>query len=321
MSQIKKSYFLPDADEIIHIAENQARKKRISESKDKMIFVADNIVERLEKALDSIPLQSKLSKFEEELINLTLKENIVKNMRFSLLQIIRIITGLKRKGVGKAGVKGDKKETKEFFGRLYSMTKKLDKTIKQYNALQKQLSELPAIKEDKFSVILAGIPNAGKTTLLKRLSGSKAKIASYAFTTTSINLGFIKTNYDEIQLIDAPGLLEKQAGKETNIEKKTKAALTHLSAAVLFVVDPSKNSGNSISSQKRLLDGLKKEFSEKQFIVVINKDDLVSKEELEKIGKEFDSTLFDGEKRQGKELFGALYECFKKSLKEQLVRS
>src|SRR3989338_11658000 len=107
MSQIKKSYFLPDADEIIHIAENQARKKRISESKDKMIFVADNIVERLEKALDSISLQSKLSKFEEELINLTLKENIVKNMRFSLLQIIRIITGLKRKGVGKAGVKGD----------------------------------------------------------------------------------------------------------------------------------------------------------------------------------------------------------------------
>ena len=43
---------MPDADEIIHIAENQARKKRISESKDKMIFVADTIVERLDTALD-----------------------------------------------------------------------------------------------------------------------------------------------------------------------------------------------------------------------------------------------------------------------------
>jgi nucleolar GTP-binding protein len=103
--------------------------------------------------------------------------------------------------------------------------------------VKKTLRTFPILKDEP-TLVVAGIPNAGKSTFVKALTGSNVRIAPYPFTTTDILIGYKSVRHSEYQIVDSPGILDRPMSERNTVELQAVLAIKHLADIVLFIIDP-----------------------------------------------------------------------------------
>jgi GTPase len=122
---------------------------------------------------------------------------------------------------------------------------------------------------------LAGLPNAGKSSLLRRISNAKPKVADYPFTTVAPVLGTVEgPDARQLTVADVPGLIEGAAdGAGLGHE-----FLAHLERArlLLHVIDGAdRDPVERFHAIDRELSAYGAELDERPQVVVLNKVDLL----------------------------------------------
>ncbi|MCK4763691.1 MAG: GTPase ObgE [Candidatus Aminicenantes bacterium] len=130
---------------------------------------------------------------------------------------------------------------------------------------------------------LVGLPNAGKSTLISKISGAKPKIAAYPFTTLTPNLGVVYKGYDSLVVADIPGIIEgAHKGEGMGID-----FLKHIerNRVLIFLLDVSGYAQpGPLKTFEILRDELKSyktNLTRKRYFVVGNKIDLLEKKDGE----------------------------------------
>src|SRR5665213_2213827 len=128
---------------------------------------------------------------------------------------------------------------------------------------------------------LAGLPNAGKSTLLAAVSRARPKIADYPFTTLKPQLGVVRVDDQEFVLADLPGLIEG-ASEGAGLGHRF---LGHVErcAVVLHLIDAT---GDDVVGAWRTIRGELAAYGhgliDKPEILALNKSDAVPPAELTK---------------------------------------
>ncbi|MCX6734060.1 MAG: GTPase ObgE [Candidatus Peregrinibacteria bacterium] len=143
---------------------------------------------------------------------------------------------------------------------------------------------------------IIGLPSAGKSTLIARVSNAKPKIAAYHFTTLSPNLGVVslerllKEKDASFVLADIPGLIEgAHEGKGLGHE-----FLKHVQRTKILIHMIDASDTDIPTSYKVINNELKKfdkNLAKKPQIVVVNKRDLIPTEEQEDFLKDIQKKL------------------------------
>jgi len=278
---------------------NRMKKSRIIEL-DKIATVKQVLTKQLDIILDSYPQTAHLDTFYLELIKATLDYYMLKKslgaLNWAKKQINTLFRQYNQKIKKSQKLESINKYRNEFYGRTVSVLKQIKKNLEYLEHARKIMRDYPAIKTGMPTIVIAGYPNVGKSTLLRKLTKAKPKIASYPFTTKNIMLGYIDK---KIQFIDTPGLLDRPIQKRNNIEKQAVLAIKYLADKIIFVIDPSETCGYPLKDQKKLMNELKKTLKT-ETIVVLNKIDLASEEQMKQVSK-LKAVKISAEKGKGME--------------------
>lgn len=308
-----KNILLRDPEEVLEFAFRKASEKaekakvfgkRVEIAKEKEKIRIENVGNYMKNAffkmVKSFPDLKGVDEIYIELLRIYINESELKKYLSKLSWSARKIHELQRIYLKKLkGVKSSNEARnirKEFYGRVSSIIKKLRKMYNKIPDLR-ELKKLPDFSEEK-TIILAGLPNVGKSSLLWRLTGSRPEIKDYPFTTKGLMIGYLEKGGRRIQVIDTPGLLDRPIEKRNKIEKKAIVVLEKLADLVIYVFDVS--GVILLKEQENLLKEIRKIF-EKKIIIVANKTDIADKRIFEYLKEKYNPYFISCKSGEGVE--------------------
>ncbi|HPS65019.1 MAG TPA: GTPase ObgE [Ignavibacteria bacterium] len=138
---------------------------------------------------------------------------------------------------------------------------------------------------------LVGFPNAGKSTLISKISAAKPKIADYPFTTLIPNLGIVRyRDYESFVVADIPGIIEGASeGKGLGLQFLRHIERTRI---LLYMIDATQLEGKKpkeFFAQFKILESELKKYSDKlskkPYVICFTKTDAISDELKKKLNK------------------------------------
>ncbi|KAJ7545018.1 hypothetical protein O6H91_09G103200 [Diphasiastrum complanatum] len=217
--------------------------------------------------LQEFPERERLHLYEQSLLELTLGEGKYEEVLENVDAIRKKILNV-GKNYASVCAKG--------FSKLEELYRKHGKAVDDLKDVAKILRAMPVVHLHIPTLCLVGAPNVGKSSLVRVLSSGKPEVCNYPFTTRGISMGHIFVNSETFQVTDTPGLLRRPDDERNNLEKLTLAALNHLPTAVLYVHDLTGDCGTSVQDQFHIYQDIKRRFSDRPWIDVVSKADLLS---------------------------------------------
>ena len=137
---------------------------------------------------------------------------------------------------------------------------------------------------------LVGFPNAGKSSLLRKISAAKPKVADYPFTTLEPKLGVVRANDDEVVVADIPGLLSG-AHKGNGLGFQFLKHIERCKSIIHLIDVTNEDIFNEYKTICEELDKYDQSIKKKKKIIALNKCDLITDSQIKKIKKDFENEL------------------------------
>ncbi len=133
---------------------------------------------------------------------------------------------------------------------------------------------------------IIGLPNAGKSSLLAAITNANPKIANYQFTTLNPNLGVASYDDKEITVADIPGLVEG-AHKGTGLGIQFLKHIERCKSLLHLIDITNEDIKKSYKQVKNELKNYNSKLSNKRELIVLNKIDLLNKNQIKEILDDF----------------------------------
>lgn len=244
----------------------------------------DFLISKLDEIYNRIP-GKEISEFYKELFDLYIGwKNIVyakRRIKFIRNKVLEFYSLYKNRVRILKKKEDIRKTSREFYGRVFSLLKRNKKAFLIYEEIEKFYRNMPRIKNLP-TIVITGLPNVGKSTLLKKLTGSEPEIRPYPFTTKDIMIGYIKLPYTDVQVLDVPGILDRDFEEMNVIERRAILALKYLANLIVYVFDLTETCGYSIEEQENVLKRIRKNFNI-ETVLYFSKSDLFSDKDWNKM--------------------------------------
>lgn len=133
---------------------------------------------------------------------------------------------------------------------------------------------------------LVGFPNAGKSTLLSTISAARPKIANYAFTTLTPQLGIVSYRGDQsFCMADLPGIIEG-AAEGKGLGHRFLRHIERNSVLLFLIPADSANHKKEFDILYHELEQYNPELLHKKMIIAVSKSDMLDDELKDEIAKE-----------------------------------
>jgi len=252
-------------------------------------LVYSMINDTLDNIVKTMPHVSKIHPFYRDLLDVLVGIEGYRRAILRLANARKILSKIRKECLNLMKLAQEPKDythiRRSCIGRMMSVLRRNRKYIDFLASAIVKLRKIPSINPEEPTIIVAGMPQVGKSTLVKAISTAEPEIASYPFTTKNLVVGHIFLKHDrKVQVIDTPGLLDRPLSERNPIELQAIMALKHVKGVILYLFDVSIGCYYTLDEQIRVFEEILSSF-DKPVKVALNKVDIKDEDRVVKVKK------------------------------------